>query len=184
LIDVDVADYLPFVRAIARRLRARLPANIEVDDLVQAGMIGLIDARCRFDPSQGVPFEGFAIKRARGAMLDELRRDDWVPRSVRRGQRANGDAVGEMVSLDDIERAGASADPSSVLAHKQAMQALAAMLERLPAREQQVLMLRCEHDMTLKQIAEVLGVTEPRVCQLQAQAIAQLRRRLRGHSRD
>jgi RNA polymerase sigma factor for flagellar operon FliA len=64
------------------------------------------------------------------------------------------------------------------------MQALAAMLERLPAREQQVLMLRCEHDMTLKQIAEVLGVTEPRVCQLQAQAIAQLRRRLRGHSRD
>jgi RNA polymerase sigma factor for flagellar operon FliA len=116
-------------------------------------------------------------------MLDELRRDDWVPRSVRRGQRANGNAVGEMVSLDDIERAGASADPSSVLAHKQAMQALAAMLERLPAQEQQAIWLRCEHDMTLNQIAEVLGVTESRVCQLQAQAIAQLRRRLRGHSR-
>jgi RNA polymerase sigma factor for flagellar operon FliA len=75
------------VRRVASQLAARLPANVELDDLVQAGMIGLVDALSRYESGQGAQFETFAMQRVRGAMLDELRGADWLPRSVRRNQR-------------------------------------------------------------------------------------------------
>ena len=83
----------PAVRRLAHQFMARLPASVEVDDLVQAGMIGLFDAMSRYDPACGVQFETFAMQRARGAMLDELRSYDWLPRSVRRNQRSIDDAI-------------------------------------------------------------------------------------------
>ncbi len=79
--------YGQMVRRAAAQMMARLPANVDIDDLVQAGMIGLLDAESRFDASQGTQFETFALQRVRGAMLDELRGGDWMPRSVRRNQR-------------------------------------------------------------------------------------------------
>jgi RNA polymerase sigma factor for flagellar operon FliA len=85
--DSAVQQYGPAVRRAAAQLAARLPANVDIDDLVQAGMIGLLDAVSRFDPSHGAQFETFAMQRVRGAMLDELRGTDWMPRSVRRSQR-------------------------------------------------------------------------------------------------
>ncbi len=86
-------QYQPLVARLARQLVARLPASVQLDDIVQAGMIGLMDAATRFKSDQGTQFETFATQRVRGAMLDELRSNDWVPRSVRRSQRAIDAAV-------------------------------------------------------------------------------------------
>ena len=81
------SDFAPLVKRIAYQLAARLPASVQVDDLLQAGMIGLLDAISHFDESQGAQFETYASQRIRGAMLDELREIDWVPRSVRKNAR-------------------------------------------------------------------------------------------------
>ena len=85
--------HLPLVRRQALSLQVRLPASVELDDLIQAGMIGLLDALNRYDASQGASFATFASQRIRGAMLDELRSRDWVPRSVRRNNRALDEAI-------------------------------------------------------------------------------------------
>ena len=82
-----IDPYGPMGRRVAAQMIAKLPANVEMDDLVQAGMIGLIDALTRYQADQGAQFETFAMQRIRGAMLDELREADWLPRSVRRNQR-------------------------------------------------------------------------------------------------
>ena len=80
-------QYSPLVRRLAHQMIAKLPANVEVDDLIQVGLIGLTDALSRFDAEQGVQFETFATQRIRGAMLDELRGGDWMSRGTRRQQR-------------------------------------------------------------------------------------------------
>lgn len=85
--DRSASNYSMLVKRIAYQLAARLPANVELDDLVQAGMIGLLDALNNFDETQGAQFETYASQRIRGAMLDELREIDWVPRSVRKNAR-------------------------------------------------------------------------------------------------
>ena len=82
-----IRQYQPLVRRLAHQMIAKLPANVELDDLVQVGMIGLTDALSRFDVGQGVQFETFATQRIRGAMLDELRGTDWLSRGTRRQQR-------------------------------------------------------------------------------------------------
>ncbi len=86
-------QYMPLVRRQALTLQVRLPASIELDDLIQAGMVGLLEALGRFDATQGATFATFASQRIRGAMMDELRTRDWLPRSVRRSARAVDDAV-------------------------------------------------------------------------------------------
>ncbi|MEJ5896740.1 MAG: RNA polymerase sigma factor FliA [Aquabacterium sp.] len=88
-LDVNgmLRQYSPLVRRLAHQMMAKLPANVEVDDLIQVGMIGLADALSRFDPAQGVQIETFATQRIRGAMLDELRGADWLSRGSRKQQR-------------------------------------------------------------------------------------------------
>jgi RNA polymerase sigma factor for flagellar operon FliA len=86
-------QYRPLVRRLAHQMIAKLPANVELDDLIQVGMIGLTDALSRFDAAQGVQFETFATQRIRGAMLDELRGNDWMSRGSRRQQREIETAV-------------------------------------------------------------------------------------------
>ncbi|MCC5882597.1 MAG: RNA polymerase sigma factor FliA [Halomonas sp.] len=86
-------EYLPLVRRQALSMQVRLPASIELDDLIQAGTVGLLEAMGRFDANQGASFATFASQRIRGAMLDELRSRDWLPRSVRRNARAVDEAV-------------------------------------------------------------------------------------------
>lgn len=83
----------PMVRRIANQMMARLPASVDVEDLVQAGMMGLFDAIGRYDAASGAQFETFASQRVRGAMLDELRANDWMPRSVRKSQRTIEQAI-------------------------------------------------------------------------------------------
>ncbi|MDX5376100.1 MAG: RNA polymerase sigma factor FliA [Halomonas sp.] len=86
-------EYLPLVRRQALSMQVRLPSSIELDDLIQAGTVGLLEAMGRFDAGQGASFATFASQRIRGAMLDELRSRDWLPRSVRRNARAVDEAV-------------------------------------------------------------------------------------------
>jgi len=86
-LDEQVTKYAPLVKRIAYHMMARLPASVEVDDLIQVGLIGLLDAASRFDGTQGAQFESYATQRVRGAMLDELREADWLPRHVRQKSR-------------------------------------------------------------------------------------------------
>ncbi|MDC6170223.1 RNA polymerase sigma factor FliA [Paucibacter sp. XJ19-41] len=88
-----IKQYSPLVRRLAHQMIAKLPANVELDDLIQVGLIGLTDALSRFDTGQGVQFETFATQRIRGAMLDELRGGDWMSRGTRRQQRSIESAV-------------------------------------------------------------------------------------------
>lgn len=91
--EIQVSDYLPMVKKIAGLLISRLPASVDINDLVQVGVIGLMEAARQFDAGQGVQFETFASQRVRGAMLDELRRADWLPRQVRRNARQIEEAI-------------------------------------------------------------------------------------------
>ncbi|MGL4475289.1 MAG: RNA polymerase sigma factor FliA, partial [Shewanella sp.] len=110
-----VEQYAPLVKRIAHHLLARLPASVQLDDLLQAGMMGLLEASSNFDSSKGAKFETFAGIRIRGAMLDEIRRGDWVPRSVHRNNRLVAQAI------ETLEQA-LGRDPSDIeIADKLAM---------------------------------------------------------------
>ncbi|SHG43995.1 RNA polymerase sigma factor FliA [Massilia sp. CF038] len=82
-----LTEHMPLVKRLAHHMKAKLPPSVEVDDLVQAGMIGLLDAITRYEETQGAQFETYAVLRIRGAMLDELRNSDWLPRSMRQNMR-------------------------------------------------------------------------------------------------
>jgi len=219
-------QYSPLVRRLAHQMIAKLPANVELDDLIQVGMIGLNDALSRFDAGQGVMFETFATQRIRGAMLDELRGGDWMSRGDRRHQRSIeaavhkleqklqrapseseiADEMGMMLGdyqellgkvrgtqlfyLEDLSGEGGDdfldrhvadegANPLAMLQDHRMREALVEAIGRLPEREQHVMSMYYEHDMNLKEIAAVLGVTESRICQLHSQSIARLRSKLR-----
>lgn len=220
--DELVMRHAALVKRIALHLRARLPAHVELDDLIQAGMIGLLEAASHFQPDQGASFETFAGLRIRGAMLDQIRREGWVPRSVakrwrelsqamrqveqRLGREAKpaevaaalgidintyhdwlGEAAGMHVfSLDQLAEAGFEAGDEPAAAGQPLHTLLAAgfetdlaeQIERLPERERLVLALYYQENLNMKEIGLVLSVSESRVCQLHAQAVARLRGRL------
>lgn len=94
--DDVIRQYLPLVKRIAYHMMARLPASVEVDDLIQVGLIGLMDAVDRFDGNQGAQFESYATQRIRGAMLDDLRDADWLPRHIRQKSRAIETAINKL----------------------------------------------------------------------------------------
>jgi RNA polymerase sigma factor for flagellar operon FliA len=222
-----VRQYAQLVKRLAFQLMAKLPASVQAEDLIQNGMIGLLDAVGRYEEGLGAQFETYAAQRIRGAMLDGLRENDWVPRAVRREMRrvedtihrleqANGrppsegelaGALGmaladyqfllqearghQLVYLEDLageagedylERNFASPglDPLGELEDRAMRRALLDGIEALPEREKLVMALYYDEDMNLKEIGEVLGVTESRVCQLHSQAIARLRVAVRG----
>ncbi|HKY01505.1 MAG TPA: RNA polymerase sigma factor FliA [Burkholderiales bacterium] len=104
-----IRRFAPMVKRIAHHLAARLPASVQLDDLLQAGLIGLMDAAGRFEESHGVQFETFATQRVRGAMLDELRASDWLPRGVRKAQRQIETALSRLE-----QRLGRAASESEV----------------------------------------------------------------------
>lgn len=217
----QLTRYLPLVRRQALSLQVRLPASIELDDLIQAGTVGLLEALSRFDASQGATFATFASQRIRGAMMDELRTRDWLPRSVRRSARAVDQAVTrleqqlgrapeeaeiaaelgmplneyqqllqdtnsgyllpyeEMVAENGEPAALSSvAQPFEQLLDQQQRSQLVEAITALPEREKMLMALYYQQALNLKEIGEVLGVTESRVSQLHSQAVARLRARL------
>jgi RNA polymerase sigma factor for flagellar operon FliA len=221
--DLLVSRYIDLVRRIAYHLLGRLPATVQVEDLIQAGVIGLLEAGRHFDDSHGASFETYAGIRIRGAMLDEVRRQDWAPRSSHRTGRqitaamraverrtgreasavdvarelgVDSDTYHSMVqrvaesrvfSLDQMHEEtggyddaleGSSADPARECMREMFAAKAVVAIESLPEREQLVLSLYYDDELNLKEIGEVLGVTESRVCQIHGQALARLRARL------
>jgi RNA polymerase sigma factor for flagellar operon FliA len=222
-----VERYAPLVKRIANHLLGRLPDGVELEDLIQTGLIALLDAARQFSPSKGASFETYASIRVRGAMLDEFRNTDWAPRSVYRKQRQLTAAIravenrtGEhaapreiaeelgvtldeyfqmvaetttqrMFSLDDAggddvasadETVGPAAEPSTELESEEFAEAMAQAIRFLPEREALVMSLYYDEELNLKEIGEVLGVSESRVCQIHGQALARLRARLQDWS--
>lgn len=220
-----VEQHATLVKRIAHHLMARLPASVIVDDLIQAGMIGLLEAAKNFDGTKGASFETFAGIRIRGAMLDEIRKGDWTPRSVHKNSRAISEAIAAVeretgrdardaeiaqqlnVSLQDyhqmlgevnagkligIEDLGVSEDvivadnhdgsdaPLEDLMQGAFQKALAHAITTLPEREAIVLSLYYDEELNLREIGEVLEVSESRVSQIHSQAMLKLKSRMKS----
>jgi RNA polymerase sigma factor for flagellar operon FliA len=223
-----VQQYAPLVKRIAHHLMARLPANVQLEDLVQNGMIGLLDAFARYEEGLGAQFETYASQRIRGAMLDGLRENDWLPRSLRREMRRVENSLqqleqqygrppseGELaenlgMSLGDYQKllqearghrilylddftdeegedflarnlGSSDDDPIVRLEDKNLRQHLVRAIESLPEREKLLMALYYEEELNLKEIGEIMGVSESRVCQLHSQAVSRIRSRLFGN---
>ncbi len=223
--DDLVTKHAALVKRIAYHLMSRLPPSVQADDLIQAGMIGLLDASRNYDASQGASFETYAGIRIRGAMLDEIRRTDWTPRSVHRKARQVAEAVREIENQEgrdarDVEVAqkmgielneyhrilqdatgcrvfsiddtGVNGDelqhqpvadaprnePLDSLQHSDFKSALAEAISNLPERERLVMAMYYDEELNLREIGEVLGVSESRVCQIHGQALIRLRARM------
>jgi RNA polymerase sigma factor for flagellar operon FliA len=219
-----VEQYAPLVKRIALHLKARLPASVELDDLIQSGMLGLMDALQHFEDGHGASFETYATIRIRGAMIDEMRQSDWAPRSVHQGTRQISDAVTKLsgqlgrqpkdteiaaelgvtpekyrqMLLDSsnsqiigIEDLGVTDDVIAetpdhrqdklfeMLASSEFKKALAKAIAGLPKREQQVLALYYDEELNLKEIGQVLELSESRICQIMGQSMGRLRSALR-----
>ncbi|OXY83805.1 RNA polymerase sigma factor FliA [Oceanimonas doudoroffii] len=218
-----VERHAALVRRIAQHLLARLPDSVQLDDLVQSGMVGLLEAAKSFDASKGASFETFAGIRIRGAMLDEIRRGDWVPRSVHRNGRQIAEAMhaiqrregrpaqdrevadelgvsltqyhtmladvnhGKLLEMDEFEQgveyqadpAVHTGSPFAGMARDRFQRALADGIKTLPEREALVLSLYYDEELNLREIGEILSVSESRVSQIHSQAMLRLRSRLK-----
>ena len=229
--DRLILTYAPLVKYVAGRLGSGLPAHVEEGDLISYGLLGLISAIERYDPDRDIKFETYAIVRIKGAIIDELRALDWVPRSVRSRAREIERAIAELESklgraptddeiagkigisedeleesLADISRSSIAAldelwsvsgegdqvslldtiedtdapSPAEALDETDVRETLADAIARLPEREKLVITLYYYEELTLREIGEVLGVTESRVSQLHTKAVLRLRSRLSG----
>jgi RNA polymerase sigma factor for flagellar operon FliA len=226
--DELVREYAPLIKFIAQKIAVRLPSNIELDDLISAGVIGLMDAFDKYDVSRDNKFKTYAEFRIRGAMLDELRAQDWVPRSIRDkskllertivqlesdlGRPASDEELAvslgmtideyhdlvnqvrpisllpidhaatfsntDKKSIMDLLEGSRTNSPFNQLNVKNIKEVVASAIEGLPERQRLVLSLYYYEDLNLKEIGEVLRVTESRVSQLHAQAVIRLRAKL------
>jgi len=220
--DQRIMEHMALVKRIAYHLITRLPSNVQLDDLIQAGMLGLIEAAKNYDPAQGASFETYAGIRVRGAMLDDVRHADWSPRSLHRKMRQVREAIQQIesetgrdaqdqeiadklqITLDEyhtIKRDSASAqifsldqheedpgqqsrlkssqhDPLASLQDSDFKHRLAQVIETLSEREQMVMSLYYREELNLKEIGQVLDISESRVCQIHSQALKNIRSRL------
>jgi RNA polymerase sigma factor for flagellar operon FliA len=227
--DYFVIKYAPLVKYVAGKVSMAMPQNIEFDDLVSYGIFGLIDAISKYDPAKGTKFKTYATTRIRGAIFDELRSIDWIPRSIRQkakqieqvisdlenklGRTVEDEEIAKdlgisteefqsllnklsgtsMLSLNDIWYLGDENDELSILETLEAppnmnpdiliekeeiRDFIIEAIKKLPEKEKKVIVLYYYEDLTLKEIGEVLEVTESRVSQLHTKAIMRLRGRL------
>jgi RNA polymerase sigma factor FliA len=226
-----IESYLPLVRFILNRLAGTLPESVDRDDLQSAGLLGLLDALRKFDFTSGVPFDSYAHLRIRGAMLDEMRRMDWVPRAIHQKSKQVQKVIGQLeqqlgrapakteiagamklspaeceelfdeirpvqfIWLDSANEGDgeeenflgeAMADPDQIdpveqVSASELKQVIFQRLEQLPATQRQVLTLYYIEDLNLREIAEVLGLTEGRICQIHTQAIHSVRAYLKRY---
>lgn len=222
--DELMTQYAPFVKKIAYHMITRLPSSVQLDDIVQTGMIGLFEALKGYDMSKGASFETYARIRIQGSMLDEVRRCDWTPRSVYKRSRQISEAIQsiesecgrdakdtevaeklevtlqeyhdmvkhaagcQLLSYEDITAIDGCHDeysssvlhnPCEQLQEEDFKQGLVEKIESLPEREKMVMALYYDEEFNLREIGEVLGITEGRVCQIHGQALLRLRSRMK-----
>jgi RNA polymerase sigma factor for flagellar operon FliA len=224
-----IMEYLPLVKYVVGRMAVTLPPTVDSDDLMGYGVMGLIAAIERFNPDRGFKFETFAVSRIRGAIIDELRSQDWLPRSVRQkakemesairglehqlGRTASdeelakamgvkvddlpknlSEIVAPVLSLDDLVSMGDDGQkiswldtlpdermgPAGVFDQEEMVEILGQAIDALPEREKLLITLYYHEGLTLKEIGQVLTVTESRVCQLHSQAVGRLRTKING----
>jgi RNA polymerase sigma factor for flagellar operon FliA len=218
-----IMQYAPLVKRIAHHLLNRLPDSVQADDLIQAGMLGLLEAIKHYDAAQGASFETYAGIRIKGSMLDEVRRSDWTPRSVHKKSRMVSDAIraienktgceardtdiaghlgiaiGEynrilqdavscrVFSVEELAQTGGhysdessnmEEGPLDGLSRDGFQQALANAIMKLPERERLVISLYYDDELNLREIGEVLNISESRASQISTQAVLRLRSRL------
>jgi len=213
-----VRSLIPKVKIIAQRMKSKLPARVELDDLISAGSVGLLEALANFDPSFGVKLETFVENRIRGAILDELRKQDWVSRGLRRNVKAIDSALrkleqklGRDPRIEEVARetglkeeevqdgleilnhnlfvtyefvqenrdqAREDEDPAELVVKKDLIRRLAGYIEELTEREKLVLSLYYVEELTMREVAEVMEISEGRVSQLHRQAIVKLREKM------
>ncbi len=227
--DFFIKQYAPLVKYVAGKVAIGMPNNVEFDDLVGFGVFGLFDAIEKFDPEKHVKFKTYAVTRIRGAIFDELRSIDWVPRSVRQKTREVEDAIRRlegslgrsatdkeiakamridikdfhnimlkisgtsMLSLNEVWYSGedndkisivesiespSSLNPDIIVEKEEIKRVIIEAISELPEKEKKVLILYYYEDLTLKEIGEVLLVTESRISQLHTKAIMRLRAKL------
>jgi len=220
--DDIVTRYAPLVQKIAYHLKARLPDSVLIDDLLQSGMMGLLEASGKFNDSKGASFETYAGIRIRGAMIDDIRKGDWVPRSVHKNARSIAQAIAQIeqqtghtatdqeiaevldISLDKyhsilkdaanghifaFDELGVTEDyltdsnpganePYNGLRDEKFRISLKNAIETLPEREKLILALYYDEELNLKEIGEVIGVSESRVSQIHSQAMVRLKSRM------
>lgn len=212
-----VMAHLGMVKRVALHLKVRLPPFMELDELMQVGMIGLLEAARAFDPTKGIEFESFALSRVRGAILDEVRQLSYLPRSAVAFNKSENEAINFLASVlgrkptqselaehmgDDLEefqkkRGNAkrfetlsmevindevlgiaderSRQPDVIVEHEDFMRAVTEAIAELPERDQLLMSLYYVEELNLKEIGEVLGVTESRVSQLLTGIVKKLR---------
>ena len=227
-----IVEYSPLVKFLANRMAMRVPPSVSLDDLISAGIMGLLDAIDRFDSSRDVQFKTYAEFRIRGALLDELRNMDWVPRSTRKkihdmekaimaaeaklGRPADDlEIAGEMgldidtyydvlnkargvelLSLDAyIKGDGGNSggkkayrsliqgddDPADHIMALELRHVIVDAIKTLPRKEQMVITLYYYNELTLKEIGDVLGLTESRISQIHTKTIIKLRAKLKSY---
>ena len=216
-----VVQHAPLVKRIAYHLIARLPNNVLVEDLIQAGMLGLLEASKNFSDTHGASFSTYAGIRIRGAMLDDVRRSDWTPRSVHRKAREISEVMQKieqktgrdardteiasaldirldeyhkilvdssccrLFSTDELEDEQGQSISENVfdkLSEADFKEALIKAISGLPEREQMVVSMYYDNELNLKEIGEVLGVSESRACQINNQAMLRLKAKLMHYS--
>ncbi|WP_127718028.1 FliA/WhiG family RNA polymerase sigma factor [Halobacteriovorax sp. HLS] len=227
--DEIIIEYAPLIKYIAQKIASRLPSNVELDDLISCGVIGLMDAIEKFDPSRDNKFKTYAEFRIRGSILDELRAQDWVPRSVREKAKlverayakieaaegrpatdeemcaelgVNQDEFYDLINkaksvsvlnIDDsasfnkgdkkliagLMEDSKNSNPFTAVANKNSRDKIKEGIAQLPEKQRLVLSLYYYEDLNLKEIGQVLDVTESRVSQLHTQAIMKLKVKLK-----
>ncbi len=219
-----VKEFTPLIRKFAYDLAKSLPPSVEVDDLVQEGVVGLLGAIERFDPSRHVKLSTYVVTRIKGAMLDYLRSIDWVPRTLRKKLKAierarmkfiredpnvvtvkiaeelginvkeveivereilrnqilsldkyllSNEEIGDLIPSKDRTPEELYEDEEMILKLKEA-------IDSLTNRERLLLSLYYDEDLTFKEIAQVLGISESRVCQIHSVALSKIRGELKG----
>jgi RNA polymerase sigma factor FliA len=227
--DRLIMAYLHLVKYVVNRMPVSLPSSVSVEDLISYGTIGLMEAIDRFELERGLKFETYAMTRIRGCIIDQLRQQDWVPRSVRKRSRdmlelsvsmehalgrsptddelatalgvtkqrlktmqaeannlvlslddtvGHGDGEGQRLSLLDTVEDKLATSPEGAIEGSELQQKLAEAINILPEREKLLVALYYHENLTLKEIGDIINVSESRVCQLHAQAIVRLRKRL------
>ena len=218
--DELVLAHLGLVKRVAIHLKARVPAFMELDELIQVGMLGLLEASKAYDPSKGVEFENFAHSRVRGAMLDEVRRLSFLPRSAVAFNKEHNEGLHVLASelgrnpteseiaefmgkdLEEFQRErgkarrfetyslevvteevmgiadGESHQPDVMVEEAEFMDAGTDAIAELPEREQMVMQLYYVEELNLKEIGEVLGVSESRISQILSAVVKKLRGKL------